>query len=245
VPKVIVRTIVIVALLAMIPPMLIARARVSRSPQPRIHLVQDMDNQPKYRAQHASGVFADMRAMRPPVPGTVARDADFMGRRISDLRDDDHFYRGLVDGDWATRLPEGVPLSAATLDRGRERFNIYCSPCHGESGDGNGMIHVRASQLMVINQAPTWVPPTPVFDQTVRERPVGHLFNTITNGIRTMPAYGPQIPEADRWAIVAWLRVLQRSQFASWDDVPAGERMRLEQSRQTGASGAADEGNPS
>ncbi len=111
--------IVVLVVVAMIPPALIARSRAVNSSQTRIHLVQDMDNQPKFRAQHANPLFADGRAMRPPVPGTVAR-----GR----LAEDAHFNRGISNGQWATTFPAQVPVTLYLVLRGRERFNIYCHP---------------------------------------------------------------------------------------------------------------------
>ena len=127
----------------------------------------------------------------------------------------------MVNGTWAATLP--MPLTAPLLRRGRERFEIYCAPCHGLAGYGDGMVARRADRLM----EGTWVPPTSLHDPTVLARPDGHLFHTITAGIRNMPAYGPQIPEADRWAIVSYVRALQRSQHASVNDVPAEQRFRL------------------
>jgi mono/diheme cytochrome c family protein len=134
------------------------------------------------------------------------------------LEADDHFERGRVDGDWATTFP--VPVTEGLMERGRQRFEIYCAPCHGLNGTGRGMVARRADELAELGKA-TWVPPASVHDETVRSRPVGQLFNTITYGVRNMPAYGPQIPTADRWAIVAYVRALQRAWHATLDDVPA------------------------
>lgn len=221
-PKIITRALVVLVLLAMFPPLLVARARALNSDLPRVHLIQDMDNQPKFRAQAASEIFADGRAERPHPAGTVAQGA---------LNDDAHFHLGLVDGEWATTFPSKAPLSEAALARGRERFGIYCTPCHGVSGDGKGVVALRAAELRNTAKAPTWVDPKPVYDPVTLTRPVGQLFTIISNGINTMPAYGPQIPEADRWAIVAWVKALQRSQAASWNDLPADERDRLMDAR--------------
>lgn len=113
-----------------------------------------------------------------------------------------------------------MPLTPELLKRGQERYGIYCAPCHGLAGYGDGIVNVRAERL----QEGTWTPPSSFHDAVVLGRPVGHLFNSVTNGIRSMPAYGPQIPERDRWAIVAYVRALQRSQATKVDDVPAGER---------------------
>ncbi len=152
--------------------------------------------------------------MRPPVAGTVPRES---------RAGDQTFARGLAAGDYATAFPDAVTVDARLLERGRERFAVFCAPCHGLSGYGDGMIARRADRL----QQGTWTPPSSFHVEPVSTRPVGHLFNTITNGIRTMPAYGSQVPLADRWAIVAYVRALQRSQHASLDDVPAELRSTL------------------
>lgn len=222
-PKVLIYGTIVVIFLAMVPPAVIAWARAVNSSQPRIHLIQDMDNQPKFRAQHANALFADGRAMRPPIWGTVAR-----GR----LNEDDHYYRGISNGQWAATFPPQVALTMDLLQRGRERFNIYCQPCHGLAGYGDGMVNRRAMVLMNLGvNGTTWVQPKSVHEQQIREQPVGQYFNTITNGVRNMPAYGPQIPVADRWAIVAYLRALQRSQNARPDDAPPQQRVQLQSVR--------------
>jgi mono/diheme cytochrome c family protein len=185
-----------------IPLVVFARARVTRADETRVHLIQDMDIQPRYGAQTSSQVFADQRSMRLPVPGTVAR---------GELEDDDHYYRGFRrDGDkvvFYDSLPQQVTLDQSLLMRGQQRFNIYCATCHGTDGYGNGPINARAVQNKL-----SWVTPANLHSDPVRARPDGHLFNTITNGIRNMAGYGPQIPTQDRWAIVAYLRALQVSQ---------------------------------
>lgn len=203
-PRWISSTIAIVAALSVLPFLLVARARSTKSAAPRIHLTSDMDSQEKFRAQAANPLFADGRAMRPQVPGTVARGK---------LADDDHFYRGKVGGEWATAFP--MPVTDALMKRGQERYNIYCSPCHGLAGMGDGIVAKRAESLQE-----GAVPPASFHTDVNRSRPVGYLFGVISNGVRMMPAYGSQISEADRWAIVAYVRALQRSQHASTDDVP-------------------------
>ncbi len=211
-PRSIKALLAVLAVGALLPLACVWRARYTLSAEPRIHLIQDMDNQAKYKPQRANPLFADGRAMRPPVAGTVAR---------GQLRDDDAFYLGRVGESWVA-IP--VPVTETLLKRGQERFGIYCAPCHGLSGYGDGIVAKRADRL----QEGTWVPPASLHSEQVVARPDGHLFNTITNGIRTMPAYGPQIPEADRWAIVAYVRALQRSQHARIEDVPAEERASLQ-----------------
>jgi mono/diheme cytochrome c family protein len=211
-PRWITYSLMVFATLALLPFACAYKARHTTSPLPRIHLLQDMDKQPKAKAQSTSALFADGRAARQPVPGTVAR-----GR----LSEDDWFHRGLSGGQWATTLP--VETNPGLLARGQERYGIYCSPCHGLSGYGDGIVAKRADRL----QEGTWVPPTSLHDETVRARPDGHLFNTITNGIRTMPAYGSQIGEGDRWAIVAYVRALQLSQRATMAAVPPDMQPKL------------------
>lgn len=215
-PRPIVGFIIVSCVAALVPFALIAKARATKSPDPRVHVFSDMDFQPKAKAQNASVLFADGRASRMPVRGTVAR---------GQLELDDHFYRGMEDGQWARSFPPGLDISASTVERGQERYGIYCQPCHGASGDGNGMVHQRAMTLG--RHVRGWVQPTSLHQEGVIRQPHGQLFNTISNGIRTMPAYGAQIPEEDRWAIVLYLRALQRSQNANLDDVPADKRQQI------------------
>ena len=204
--------IVVVSVVGLVPFALIASARASKSTKPRVHLFFDMDNQPKFKAQAANPLFADGRAMRPPVAGAVARN---------ELADDPRVYRGLQADRWSGSAPPWVPtipvpITGPMIRRGRERFDVYCAPCHGLSGFGDGTVANRAEKLA----EGTWVPPLSLHDPTVRSRPSGNIFNTITNGIRTMPAYGSQIPVADRWAVVAYVRALQRSRDARLEDLP-------------------------
>jgi mono/diheme cytochrome c family protein len=199
--------------LALVPLALVARARTSTSTRPRINIVPDMDNQPKFRAQQANPMFADGRAMRPPVAGTVAR---------GELREDGATSAGrTAAGEWVGAIP--VPVTAPLMRRGQERYDVFCSPCHGLAGNGDGLVAKRADRL----QEGTWTPPSSLHTDLVRSRPDGQLFNTVSNGVRTMPAYGSQIPVADRWAIVAYVRALQRSQNARVADVPAELRSQL------------------
>lgn len=203
----------VLAVLSLLPFACIWKARNTLSPEPRIHIIQDMDNQAKYKPQRVNPLFADGRADRQPVPGTVAR---------GQLRDDEALNRGIVDGQWTATVP--IPLTETFLKRGQQRFEIYCSPCHGLSGYGDGPVAKRADRL----QEGTWVPPLSFHSDQVRARPDGHVFNTITSGIRTMPAYGSQIPVEDRWAIVAYVRALERSQRADIADVPPEQRPNLQ-----------------
>jgi mono/diheme cytochrome c family protein len=212
-PRWLIAIVLVLVALSWIPIALALRARTTKTTEPRIHLVQDMDNQPKVKTQSRLMLFADQRGMRPPIPGTVARGS---------VIDDPALELGKTeDGEWIDAIP--VEMSLALLERGRQRFDIYCSPCHGLVGYGDGMVAKRADQL----QEGTWTPPSSFHTDLVRTRPDGHLFNTISNGIRTMPSYGSQIPVDDRWAIVAYVRALQRSQNATIDDVPADLRAQL------------------
>ena len=211
-PTVMRYAIIIVAVLALIPPVMIALARAQKSTKPRIHLIQDMDNQARFKAQSLNPLFADTRAMRPAVPGTVARGM---------LNEDAHFHEGKVGDEWASIFP--IPVDAALMRRGRERFDIYCTPCHGYEGSGNGIVNVRADKLM----EGTWIPPTSLHVDQVRSQEHGKIYNTIANGIRKMPAYGDQIAPHDRWAVVAYVRALQRSQNAKLEDVPQDVRASL------------------
>ena len=203
---------IVLTLAALIPLGLLLKARVTDSPLPRFMVVFDMDNQNRYKAQQASPLFADGRAMRPPVEGAVAR-----GEPVGDA----HYLEGRDGDGWAEGFPR--PVDEAALRRGRERYGVFCAPCHGLDGAGNGIVSVRAERLM----EGTWVLPTNLADDVVAARPVGHIYNTIRNGIRKMPAYGAQIPVDDRWAITAYVRALQRSRRATLDDVPPEARAAL------------------
>jgi mono/diheme cytochrome c family protein len=163
-----------------------------------------MDKQPRFRAQAPNALFADDRADRRPVEGTVARGSLIPAP----------IETGQQGGAWVDRIP--VPVTEGTMRRGRERYDIYCSPCHGLDGAGAGLVARRAEAL----QEGAWTPPSSLHDDLVRSRPAGHIFHSITYGIRNMPAYGSQIPIGDRWAIVAYVRALQRSQHARPEDVP-------------------------
>lgn len=166
----------------------------------------EMYDQPKYEPFETSSFFPDGESSRPLVPGTVAR---------GQLRIDAHFDQGLVDGKEAETFP--IPVDRPLLERGRQRFNIYCSPCHGETGDGQGMIVRRG------------FPAPPSFhDPHLREAPVGHFFETITHGHGAMYSYASRVAPRDRWAIIAYIRALQLSQHARLADVPEPEHTELQ-----------------
>jgi mono/diheme cytochrome c family protein len=260
-PRALPGVLAVAAALALLPPLLIALARQEKSDKPRIHLMQDMDFQPKYKAQAYSALFPDDRAMRPPVPGTIA---------VGNLNADAHFYLGYRGGqttesgrrkaesgnpqdhqssiinhqssiinhrssiinpsplipveqrEYFTTFPPQVSANLKeSMARGRQRFDIYCAACHGLVGDGKGMTPIRA-----LERGEPFTP-TSLHVAAVRAQPVGKLFNTITNGTGKMPSYASQIPVEDRWAIVLYVRALQRSQHASLEDVPAEIRPQL------------------
>jgi mono/diheme cytochrome c family protein len=185
---------------------LLTGCRGQPSEDPPIHIIPDMDWQPKYQPQGESKFFPDGRAMRQPVEGTVA---------VGELREDDAFYRGKRGDAWVGKAP--IQVNAKTLARGEERFGIYCAPCHDKSGSGKGIVVQRGFAL-----------PPALYADHARGLPDGELFDIITHGVRNMPSYAAQIPVEDRWAIVTWLRVLQRSQHAAVEDVPADMRAKIE-----------------
>ena len=166
---------------------------------------QEMAEQPRYEPLAKSDFFADGRASRPLVPGTVAR---------GHLNDDPLLFEGKIDGKPAEVFP--FPVTRPVLERGRERFDIFCSPCHGRLGDGNGMVVRRG-----FPQAQSFHT-----DRLRGERP-GYFFDVITNGFGRMQGYAAQVPPRDRWAIVAYARVLQLAHDATLEDVPASERAKL------------------
>jgi mono/diheme cytochrome c family protein len=215
VPRGIVYALLVLGSAAVVPFALFALARVSTSTRTRIHVVPDMDWQQKYKTQRLNPFFEDRRAMRPQIEGTVAE---------GELRADDHFYTGKVDDAWAKTFPSEVPVSNETMARGEERFGIYCTPCHGVDGTGQGMVARRAASL----REGTWVPPTDLHTEVLHYKPVGELFHTISNGVRNMPAYARQISTADRWAIVLYVRALQRSRDAKPEELPADLRAALD-----------------
>jgi mono/diheme cytochrome c family protein len=168
---------------------------------------QDMHDAPRYDPLEQSAFFADGRSARVLVANTVAR---------GQLREDDHLYTGKVGGMLATEFP--MPVTADTMARGQQRFNVFCSPCHGLSGEGNGMIVQRGFRR----------PPSYHEDRLVNA-PVGYYFDVMTNGFGAMQDYAAQVPVADRWAIAAYIRALQLSRRATLADVPADRRADLEQ----------------
>jgi mono/diheme cytochrome c family protein len=165
-----------------------------------------MHDQPKYIPLRQSTFFGDERSARPLVAGTVAR---------GQLREDALLYTGKVNGADAAMFPFAV--DGRIMTRGHERYDIYCSPCHGQTGQGDGMVVRRGFRR----------PPTYHQDR-LRNAPVGHLYDVITNGFGAMPDYASQIKVEDRWAIVAYVRALQLSEHATLADVPADKRGALD-----------------
>jgi mono/diheme cytochrome c family protein len=164
-----------------------------------------MHDNPRYEPLEASPFFADGRSQRPIVPNTVARGT---------LRQDEHLYTGKVNGQLANEFP--MPVHADLMLRGQERFNVFCAPCHGRTGKGDGMVVRRGYRA-----------PTSFHDTRLRQAPPGYVFDVITNGFGAMPDYRDQIPVTDRWAVAAYLKALQLSQNATMNDVPADRRADL------------------
>ena len=166
---------------------------------------QDMHDQPKYIPLRESTFFSDARSARPIVAGTVAR---------GHLEDDELLYTGKLNGADAATFP--FAIDSLVMARGQERFNIYCSPCHGRTGVGDGMVVRRGYRA-----------PPSFHQDRLRAAPAGHFFDVITNGFGAMPDYAAQIRAEDRWAVVAYVRALQLSEHATVNDVPPDERQKL------------------
>jgi mono/diheme cytochrome c family protein len=167
---------------------------------------QKMADQPRYDPLESSDFFEDGMAARPRIPGTVAR---------GELTADPFFDTGKINGELADGFP--MPVTQALVDRGHERFDIYCSQCHGRLGDGNGMIPSRGFRR-----------PPSFHTETLRAARSGHFFDVMTNGFGSMPPYKTMVPPADRWAIIAYIRALQLSQNVPAAELSAGDRAQLE-----------------
>jgi mono/diheme cytochrome c family protein len=161
---------------------------------------QDMHDQPKFYPQRGTEFYADGRSVRPQVTNTVGRNQ---------LHEDSYFYTGLVNGKEGDGLP--FPVTLQVLARGQERFNVYCTPCHSRVGNGGGMIVQRG-----------YSPAGNLLGTKERTIGLGHLFNVMSNGYGSMPDYAVQLTPADRWAVAAYIRALQLSQYAQRSDVPSG-----------------------
>jgi len=167
---------------------------------------QDMHDQPRFKPLGSTDIFADGRQSRSPVAGTVAR---------GDLREDTLLYTGRIGGKFARSFPE--PVTMETMRRGRDRYDIFCSPCHDKLGTGVGMVVRRGMSQ----------PPSMHIDR-LRDVEHGYLFDVITNGFGRMSGYAAQVPVRDRWAIVAYVRALQYSRSAPLTDVPGDARRLLD-----------------
>ncbi len=185
--------------------------RGSVSTKPPLELIPDMDHQAKYKPQAASPFFADGRADRPLPPGVVAR---------GDLREDDQLYRGKnSDGTWVHGFPAALTVDAKLLARGQERYTIYCQPCHGAVGDGNGI-----TKQYGMGATPSYA------DDRRLKLSGGEIFDTITNGSvlnKNMLPYADKLVPEDRWAVVAYVRALQRAQQGTVADVPPEHKPEL------------------
>jgi mono/diheme cytochrome c family protein len=169
-------------------------ARGCTSSRPPIHLNPSMDDQPKVLSQTASTFFFDGASMRQPVPGTIP---------IGGLKEDAAFFTGKgADGQFIAKIP--VTLDEAVLERGHQRYTIYCQPCHDARGDGKGILFQRGN-----------VPTASFHDEKILKYPDGQIFDIMTNGMGLMPSYRWPIPTADRWAIIAYIRELERKRLAS------------------------------
>jgi len=166
----------------------------------------DMQNQPYERPLSENTMYADKRSARPLVEGTVPRGFE---------RADTYYYTGKIGNEDGNYMP--FPVAAEVLQRGQQRYNIYCSPCHGETGEGNGMIVQRG-----LKHPPSY------YSERLRKAPIGYFFDVMTNGFGVMLDYSQQISPEDRWAIAAYIRALQLSQGATRADVPAGQRIATE-----------------
>jgi hypothetical protein len=166
---------------------------------------QDMHDQPRYKPLAETDFFSDHRASRPMVEGTVAR---------GHLHIDEARYTGKIAGQEIEQFP--IPIAKEDIERGETRFNIYCTPCHGRIGDGNGMIVLRG-----FRQAASF------YSDKLVHAPVGHYYDVITNGFGAMPSYASRIQPDDRWRLIAYIRALQLSESASINDVPADQRQGL------------------
>jgi cytochrome c553 len=174
-----------------------------------------MHDAPRYDPLEASTFFADGQSARQLVPNTVAR---------GQLREDRHLFEGVVDGRPADVFP--MPVTEAVMLRGRDRFEVFCSPCHGSTGTGNGMIVQRG-----FRQPPSY------HEDRLRAAPVGYFFDVITHGFGAMQDYASQLPVDDRWAVTAYIRALQLSQGAAPEDVPPDRLADLGRAAEAAASG--------
>ncbi len=181
---------------------------------------QDMHDQPKYIPLRGSTFYADGRGSRMPVANTVAR---------GNLREDQYYYTGKINGLAANQLPdrllkEDFKSMGELLARGQNRYQVYCTPCHSRVGDGNGMVTQRAGNTGATS---AFRPPS-YHEDRIKKMPLGHFYDVMTNGFGVMLNYSAQINPRDRWAIAAYIRALQLSQDAKLSDVPEAERDKIQ-----------------
>jgi mono/diheme cytochrome c family protein len=205
----------------------VAGFRGQKSGEPPIEIFPDMDHQPKVKAQVPSDFFADDRGNRQPVPGTVPLGYEAPVSKENPFPDEgkyrmvryssgtDYMNTGRFGDQWGTGIP--LPVTAELMQRGQERYTIFCGVCHGASGGGNGV----AGQYGLVAIAS-------LHQDRLREMADGEIYNTIVMGKNTMLGYGSKIPLDDRWAIVAYVRALQMAQTATINDAPPAERTALE-----------------
>jgi mono/diheme cytochrome c family protein len=218
-PKWIAGLILSTTVLALVPFAIIAKARASKSPEPHYHIFSDMDFQSKAKSDTGFDLFPDGRANRGQMQGTVARGQE---------KAETDYYEGIRKNkdtgldEWITDLPADILLDVDRdfVNRGRERYNIYCAPCHGFDGQGKGTVPQRVTRLGGTWEARNLV----AAGGPAILMPNGQLYNTISNGYNTMSGYAAQIQPRDRWAIVLYVRALQRGQHADLDDDEAFNR---------------------
>lgn len=200
--------------------LLLVGCRGRQSDAPPIHPNLNMDFQEKFDPQGSNPLFEDKAAMRKPVTGTVAR---------GQLRDDSELYEGRTsDGEYVEQVP--ISVNREVLERGQKQYEVYCAPCHGKSGDGNGII---------MQGDYGYTPANTYHSDRLREVTDGYLYDVIANGVRNMPSYAQQIAVRDRWAIVTYIRALQRSQNAEAANLPESVITRIEE--ETGQSIESEE----
>jgi mono/diheme cytochrome c family protein len=229
------RGFLLIFLLATIVIVAIAGFRGEHSPRSPWEIFPDMVRQQKVRAQSPIDFFADGRGPRLPIASTVpigyempkpqqkagvplpanAPGAEPAGNRIAFSAGTDYYNTGKMGNNWGTGIP--VPVTEQLMQRGQQRFNINCSVCHGLTAAGNGVAKLYGLSTVATLQ-----------DERIRKMADGEIFNTITNGKNTMMSYGGNVPVADRWAIIAYLRALQRSQNATAADIPPEELVKLD-----------------
>lgn len=201
--------------------------RGAKSNRPPIEIFPDMDRQPKVKKQTESAFFADGRSARPPLPDTVPIGYNFPVKPVAGQPAPEGFYKGFTggtdylatgkfdEGHWGTGIP--IPVTKELILRGQQRFQISCAICHGATGGGNG-ITTQYGLVGVVN----------LHDKRIRDMADGEIYNTIVHGKNTMMAYGGKLNVQDRWAIITYIRALQRSQNAALADVPADKQKELE-----------------